>query len=143
MTNFLKHKMRGKSPGEIAGWVILGILGIAGLAILFGFIIMWLWNALMPDIFGLPTLTYWQAVGLFMLSKILIGCGSSGGGKSSKSDKKGKDKCGGKNGKNDFSKWKQYDKFWEEEGDQLYKDYVSRKENGDSNETPLIENENN
>ncbi len=26
MTNFFKHKVRGKSPGEIARWIILGII---------------------------------------------------------------------------------------------------------------------
>ena len=40
--------MRDKSLGEIVDWVVLGILCIGGLAILFGLIIMWLWNCLMP-----------------------------------------------------------------------------------------------
>jgi len=132
MTNFLKHKMRGKSPGEIIGWVILGVVGIAGLAILFGFIIMWLWNWLMPDIFGLTELTYWQAVGLFMLSKILIGTsGSGGGGKGHKSKKNGKYKCNEKESKNEFSKWKHYDNFWKEEGSESYQNYVDRLDNND------------
>ena len=32
-----------------------------------------LWNGLMPAIFGLPTITYWQALGLMALSWILFG----------------------------------------------------------------------
>lgn len=130
MTNSFKHKMRGKSPGEIAGWVIFGILGITGLAILFGFVIMWLWNWLMPEIFGLTTLTYWQAVGLFILLKFLVGgCGSGGGDcKSQKSSKHSKSSCE-KDSKKDFFKWKHYDKFWKEEGDQAYKEYVERMDN--------------
>ena len=32
-----------------------------------------LWNWLMPDIFGLKELTYWQALGLLVLSKLLLG----------------------------------------------------------------------
>jgi Ca2+/H+ antiporter, TMEM165/GDT1 family len=32
-----------------------------------------LWNGLMPEIFGLPTITYWQALGLMVLSWILFG----------------------------------------------------------------------
>ena len=36
-------------------------------------ITMWLWNALMPDIFGLPVITYWQAFGLEILGHILLG----------------------------------------------------------------------
>ncbi|MFD2727196.1 hypothetical protein [Hyunsoonleella rubra] len=121
MSNFFKHKMRGKSPGEIVGMVIFGIIAITGLAILFGFVLMWLWNWLMPDIFGLPTLTYWKAVGLFILLKILVGgCGSSG---KSSSDK---DKSCKTKGKRDFSKWKYYDKFWKEEGNKAYEDYLER-----------------
>jgi hypothetical protein len=32
-----------------------------------------LWNWLMPPIFGLRTITYWQALGLLVLSKLLLG----------------------------------------------------------------------
>ncbi len=35
--------------------------------------VMLLWNALMPTIFGLATLSYWQALGLFVLCRILFG----------------------------------------------------------------------
>lgn len=127
MTNFLKHKMRGKSPGKIAGWIVFGIVAITGLAILFGLIIMWLWNWLMPEMFGLTTITYWQAVGIFILFKILLGgCGGGGGcHKSHKSSKHSKSTCG-KESKKDFFKWKHYDKFWKEEGNLAYKKYAER-----------------
>ncbi len=66
-----------------------GILGV-GLAFLFGWVVMLLWNALMPDIFGLKRIGYWQAWGLFVLCSILFkGMGSSGGS-SGKSDRKRK-----------------------------------------------------
>ncbi len=53
--------------------IILGMIGVGvGLAFLFGFIVMLLWNWLMPDIFGLPTISYWQAWGLVLLSHILF-----------------------------------------------------------------------
>ncbi|TBN04904.1 hypothetical protein EYD45_06480 [Hyunsoonleella flava] len=123
MSNFFKHKMRGKSPGEIAGMIIFGIIAITGLAILFGFVLMWLWNWLMPELFDLPTVTYWQAVGLFILLKILLGGCGSGGSKCSSS--KDKTSCK-KEGKRDFSKWKHYDKFWEEEGNKAYENYLNR-----------------
>ncbi len=125
MKNFFKHKMRGKSPGEIAGWIIFGIIAVVGLAILFGFIIMWLWNWLMPELFGFAAITYWQAVGIFILFKILLGGCGGGGGKSHESSKKSKSSCK-KESKSDFFKWKHYDKFWKEEGNQAYKEYVER-----------------
>jgi hypothetical protein len=39
----------------------------------FGFIVMELWNALMPELFGWHKLTFWQALGLLVLAKILFG----------------------------------------------------------------------
>ncbi|MEI2754963.1 MAG: hypothetical protein V9F46_00760 [Chitinophagaceae bacterium] len=38
-----------------------------------GGIVMLLWNWLMPVIFGLKAITYFQALGLFLLSRILFG----------------------------------------------------------------------
>jgi hypothetical protein len=40
---------------------------------LFGFFVMSLWNWLMPTLFGLHTLTFWQALGLLILSRTLLG----------------------------------------------------------------------
>lgn len=133
MKNYFAHKMRKRSPLEIAGMVLLGAIGITGLAILFGFVIMWLWNWLMPLIFGLTTLTFWQAVGLFILFKLLLG-GIGGGTSSHKTSDKSKHKCKS-NSKSDFSKWKDYDKFWEEEGDELFNEYLKRQKEKD-NEAP-------
>lgn len=123
MSNYFKHIMRGKSPLVIAGMIVFGIIAISGLAILFGFVIMWLWNWLMPTLFDLPLITYWQGVGLFILAKILLGgCGSGSSG-SNKDKKRSKDRaCDGK--KTDFSKWEHYDKFWEEKGNEAYQEYV-------------------
>lgn len=129
MKNFFTHKMRKKSPIEIIGIIIFGGIAITGLAILFGFIIMWLWNWLMPDVFGLPELTYWKAVGLFILSKLFLGgCGMGS------SHKECKNSGSHKKPKKDFSKWEHYDKFWEEEGDKLYKEYIDKKYGGEENE---------
>ena len=120
--------MRGKSPALIAGMIVLAIIGITALAILFGFIIMWLWDWLMPELFDLPSLTYWQAIGLFILSKILLG--GMGGGGSSK-NKKSSDSCdsGKKKKKGDFSKWEHYDNFWKEKGENEYAAYVEELNN--------------
>jgi hypothetical protein len=40
---------------------------------LFGYVVMSLWNWLMPALFGLHHITYWQAVGILFLAKILFG----------------------------------------------------------------------
>jgi len=40
---------------------------------LFGFIVMQLWNWVMPAVFGWHAITFWQALGLLLLSKLLFG----------------------------------------------------------------------
>ena len=47
---------------------------------------MWLWNWLMPAIFGLPVITFWQAVGLLVLSHLLFKSHTSGPGHPRKRD---------------------------------------------------------
>lgn len=49
---------------------VIGFLSIA--ALLLGLPLMWLWNWLMPNIFGLIEITFWQAVGLNFLASILF-----------------------------------------------------------------------
>ena len=64
-------EMAGRGA-KIAGWVVLGVVGITALAFVFGLALMLLWNWLMPAVFGLPQVTYWQAVGLLVLAHILF-----------------------------------------------------------------------
>jgi hypothetical protein len=49
------------------------VMFVIAASFLFGFLIMHLWNWLMPTVFGLNQVTFWQALGLFVLSKILFG----------------------------------------------------------------------
>lgn len=56
----------------IVGGIIVGIL----FAFLFGWLVMLLWNWIMPAVFGLGTLTFWQAWGLVILTHILFKCGA-------------------------------------------------------------------
>lgn len=57
----------------IAKYVSLGLIAATAVIFVFGFFVMWLWNWLMPDIFGLPAITYWQAWGLLLLGHLLFG----------------------------------------------------------------------
>jgi len=49
----------------------MAFMGIAVLA-LFSAVVMLLWNVLIPGIFGLATINFWQALGLFVLARILF-----------------------------------------------------------------------
>lgn len=43
-------------------------------------VVMLLWNALLPEILGVKAITYWQAMGLLILCRILFGGFRFGGG---------------------------------------------------------------
>ena len=61
---------------KVALIILLAVLAIAA----FGWITMSLWNWLIPELFNGPVLTFWQALGLLVLSKILFsGLGKEGG----------------------------------------------------------------
>ena len=48
------------------------IIGGFGLSVIFAFPVMLLWNWMMPEIFHLPRIGFWQAWGLMFLSSLLI-----------------------------------------------------------------------
>ncbi len=69
---------KSKSPAKMFFmFVVLAPIFIA----LYGFAVQYLWNWLLPDIVGATEITFWQALGLIALSKLLFGFGRSGGGK--------------------------------------------------------------
>ena len=51
----------------------LAIAGIAFVCFIGGEIVKLLWNWLMPSIFGLRQLTFWEAAGMLALCRILFG----------------------------------------------------------------------
>ena len=52
-------------------------------------LVMFLWNAILPDVVGVKPLTFWQAAGLLLLAKILFGGFGKGRGHWKNSKKKG------------------------------------------------------
>jgi hypothetical protein len=72
MTNSRKHEesnMRKK-------WIFLGPLAILAMVLfisLGGELVLQLWNWLLPPLFGWRLITFWQALGLLALCRILFG----------------------------------------------------------------------
>ena len=61
-------------------WIVpAAIIGIALFIAIGGEIVMYLWNWLLPPLFGWRLLTFWQAVAMLALCRILFG-GVSGRG---------------------------------------------------------------
>jgi len=116
-----------------AGWIVLAVLGFTALLFLFGAIIMWLWNGLMPVVFHLGVITYWQAVGLAILARLLFGHMHHGAHQGGRRHKYFMWRRGNRMppGGNDASmRWSYYDQYWNEEGEKAFNDYVQRKTGG-------------
>src|SRR5215467_1837635 len=66
-------------------WIWLGpaaLLGIALFVFIGGEIVKQLWNWLLPPLFGWREITFWQALGLLALCRILFGGFAARGGDS-------------------------------------------------------------
>ncbi|HKR60652.1 MAG TPA: hypothetical protein VJS64_13105 [Pyrinomonadaceae bacterium] len=73
-------------------WIApLAILGIAVFIVIGGTVVMLLWNWLVPMLFGLREITFWQALGLLALCRLLFG-GFGGSGHRSHSGRRFKDR---------------------------------------------------
>lgn len=68
-------------------WIVLAPLAILGVLLFIvvgGVIVLLLWNWLLPPLFGWPPISFWQALGLLALCRILFGgFGGHGGHRSS------------------------------------------------------------
>ena len=130
-----KHSHCGRRRPK-AVWIVLGIIGFAAFAFLFGAVVMWLWNWLMPVIFHLGVITYWQAIGLAVLARLLFGNMHHRGphnrgphrfgpwARRRNMQHEGCDKSA------NSEKWGYYDQFWTEEGEKAFNEYIKRKSQG-------------
>ena len=116
------------------GWILMGIVGFTAFAFLFGAVVMWLWNWLMPVIFHLGIITYWQAVGLAILGRLLFGSLHHGGSHHRRYHMHGpwRHRFHGRDGRNcrDYAngdKWSFYEQYWNEEGENAFNEYIKRK----------------
>jgi hypothetical protein len=75
--NNRKKRLIWIAPAAILGMVIFTFIG--------GEVVMLLWNWLVPMLFGLREITFWQALGLLALCRILFGGFGLGGGGSHRS----------------------------------------------------------
>ncbi len=138
MERVYTHKTHPVLRGlKFFGFIILGALAAAGFAFVFGYFVMLLWNWLMPMIFGLTTLTFWQAAGIVLLARLIFGGFKHAHDhpkrprtpRPSRTSRRRffdewKDEMKTENLCND---WRNFDDYWWEEGEQAYKDYVERR----------------
>ena len=82
--------MKRFSIQKVIGIMLLIIIGI----FIFGSVVMLLWNALLPALFNFPVISFWQGLGLMLLSKLLFGGFRGGGGRGSQWKQKMQEKMG-------------------------------------------------
>ncbi len=120
---------------RIVGMVIVGVLAAAAFALVFGWLVMLLWNWLMPAIFGLGVLTYWQAFGIVVLAKLIFGAVGGPRGHGRRWHGPGRDwrhgDWGGREGRpSGPERWRYWREFWEQEGRQAFDRFLERRQAG-------------
>jgi len=69
--------MKGYRITKVLKIVLFAVIALTVLSA----VVMGLWNGLMPTIFGWRVITFWQALGLLVLSRILFGRFGGPGGR--------------------------------------------------------------
>ncbi len=120
---------RGAKVLRIIGMAFMGVVFAAGFALVFGLLVMWLWNWLMPALFGLGEITYWQAFGILLLAKIFFGgFGHHNKEPSDHFRDRFHPKWDHLKSRKEVGDWKQFKQFWEDEGRAKYQEYIRTKQ---------------
>lgn len=130
----------GRSALRIVGLTLGGIAFAVVFAFLFGLVVKVLWNWLMPALFGLGAITFWQAFGIVLLAKILFGGHGHGHREHDSGDGRyfrdkfkrivrddenaGEDGPVPGNGKT----WRHFREFWKDEGRAAFEAYLEKME---------------
>ena len=113
-------------------------MAAAGFAFIFGYFVMLLWNWLMPELFGLATITFWKAAGIVLLARLVFGGFKHGPQnhppvrRNDFHKKKFFDQwCDKSRSERKFKDWKYFDDYWWDEGEQAYNDFIERRKEQD------------
>jgi hypothetical protein len=120
---------------RIIGMVFAGVAFAVVFAFVFGFLVKWLWNGLMPDLFGLREITYWQAFGMVILAKLLFG--TFGADHHKYRDRPPRRFLKWHDRYNHYDEepwnrrsrhWNQYREYWQTEGKAAFQEYMKGRE---------------
>jgi len=101
--------------------IIGGILMLFAFTSVFGFVFQALWNWLMPSLFHLAEITYYEAFGLMILARLLTGgfCHHHGHHGYRRSSRYG-NSCRSE----EFENWQHYDAWWNAEGKDAFQKFA-------------------
>jgi hypothetical protein len=108
---------------RVVGLVIAGVVAAGIFALAFGWFVMLLWNWLMPAVFGLGVITYWQAFGIVILAKLIFGAVGGRGRYDHRRPHDGRSRAdwGGR------ERWRYWREFWEQEGRAAFDRFVEQR----------------
>jgi hypothetical protein len=137
----------GRSALRIVGLTVGGVVFAVFFAFLFGLVVKLLWNWLMPALFGLGTITFWQAFGIVLLAKILFGGHGPGRREhDSRHERVFRDKFKrfaraeenageGEPVPGNGKRWRHFREFWQDEGREAFDAYLRKRESREADKS--------
>jgi len=130
---FGESDSRVKRTFKIIGMVFVGLVFAVCFALVFGFLVKWLWNWLLPDLFALKEITYWQAFGIVILAKLLFGAFGPHHHEKGKGHPRPFGTWHGPFDPFEDGPWRRksplrhdYQRYWQEEGKNAFEGYLGR-----------------
>jgi hypothetical protein len=119
---------------HIVRHVFVGLMFAVAFAIVFALLVKLIWNSLMPTIFDLKQITFWQAFGIIILAKLLFGSFGSHRPDGWKKDSRYISPWHRQSGQADTDTppsryhpdWKTYSQYWREEGKAAFEAYMHK-----------------
>ena len=126
--------------GRIVALTVSGVIIACVFGLAFGWLVMILWNWLMPGLFGLKLITYWQAFGIIILARLIMG--SIGGHHPRHNGSPWHPHYhhhGGEGGDEwapagDHRNWRYYREYWKERGRKDFEEYLKGSGHGSDND---------
>lgn len=122
---------RTKKVLRIIGMVFIGVIFAVLFALVFGLVVKWLWNYLMPGLFGLSQITYFQAFAMVVLTKLLFGALGSHPPRHPEHPHPPFMRWHDRFGCHDHAPWdnrEHFRRYWDEEGKEAFEAYIKKTE---------------
>lgn len=121
--------------------VLIGVLFATLFALLFGIAVKFLWGITLCPLFDFPAISYWQAVGIVILSRLVFGCGHGSHHNDHfqrlhdriheyRAERTDDERQDVEETASEVPDWEQeqYQEFWEAEGKKAFQEYLTRRQ---------------
>jgi hypothetical protein len=116
---------------RIIGMIIFGLVSAVIFGLLFGYFVELLWNWLMPPIFQLGPINYWQGFGIIILARLIFG--SFGHDHYGRHDHYQYWRRHSEYDCNRLYHRESYERWWHEAGKDAFEEYIAKHEHNEEN----------